>query len=56
MESTEKQHLLELFAKQTDFENVYSSIIFTRLLQIATEKEIVDYMLITGKWVKKELQ
>lgn len=56
MESTEKQQLLELFSKQTNFEDVYSCIIFTKLLQIATEKEIIDYMLITGRWVKKEIQ
>lgn len=56
MESTEKQQLLELFAKQTDYDDVYSSILFTKLLQIATEKEILDYMLITGRWVKKEIQ
>lgn len=52
----EKQQLLELFAKQTDFNDVYSSIIFTKLLQVCSEKEILDYMLLVGAWTKKDLQ
>jgi hypothetical protein len=53
---SEKDLLLAQFSKCTDYKDPLTIILFTRLKQMCSDKEIIDYMLLVGRWEKKEAQ